>query len=228
MSLLLILSCKKDDKADNIYYDLKPFSKIEINSTFDIFLKEDTLFSINIVGDKNIIESVTYFIDNDVLTIDNDRRFKWTTPKQNKIEIYISSMPLQRIYAHQTCFIKTLSPITSDEFGIVLSSKANEAELELNTKTVYYWNDFPCGGKLKLYGKTENLKIWNFAVMSVDAKDLFSNSAIVENNAKGDCIVNVTKRIEYSITGIGNIQLYGSPSEVVEKHVVSNGKLIMH
>lgn len=228
ISVILFNSCKKDRLTDNIYSDLLAFNEIELNSTFDIYLKEDSSFSINIVGDKSIIENVTYKIENKVLKINNDSRFKWLTPKKNKIEIYINSKPLKRVSANQTCFIRTLSPITSDEFGIVLSNKANQASLELNCKIFYYWNNFPCGGKLTLNGKTEFLKIWNYAIMSVDARNLNANNAIVENNSKGNCDVTVLNRIEYSITGEGDINLYGSPSEIVEKQMSSSGQFIKH
>jgi len=226
--IILFNSCKKDTLTDNIYSDLIPFNEIELNCTFDVYLKEDSSFSINIIGDKNVIENVSYVIENNVLKINNDSKFKWLTPRKNKIEIYINSKPLKFVSAKQTCFIKTLSPITSDEFGIMLSNKANQASLELDCKIFYYWNNFPCGGKLTLYGNTESLKIWNYAIMSVDARNLNANNAIVENNSKGNCDVTVLNSFEYSIKGEGDINLYGSPPKIIEKQITSSGQLIRH
>ena len=121
-----------------------------------------------------------------------------------------------------------MSPITSTEFGLVLTGKSNQANLELNGNIFYYWNNFPTGGKLTLSGKTEILKIWNFDLMSVDAKNLTSKYAIVENSSKGDCAVTVLNKLEYKISGEGNIQLYGEPSEIIETGLFSTGRLIQH
>jgi len=90
----------------------------------------------------------------------------------------------------------------------------------------YYWNDFPCGGLLTLSGKAESLKLWNYAILSVDAKYLTAKTAIVENNSQGDCTVNVGEKLNYSITNKGNINLYGSPTEIIEGVLNSSGQLI--
>ena len=75
-------------------------------------------------------------------------------------------------------------------------------------------------------GKTEELKIWNTAIMSVDAKNLVTEYALVENDSKGVCEVNVTNRLDYKIKGKGDIHLYGNPPEINEGEVSSTGKLI--
>ncbi|OFX61605.1 MAG: hypothetical protein A2046_09890 [Bacteroidetes bacterium GWA2_30_7] len=228
ITALFLSSCKKDNLKDNKYYTLTPFNRIELNSTFDVYLNEDSNYSINIVGDKNIIENITFYIEDNILKISNKQKLKWLTPTKNKVELYINSKPLRMIVAKQTCNINTLSAITSDVIGLVLSSKANQANLELNCNEFYYWNDFPCGGKLTLYGKTEKIKLWNFAIMSIDAKNLITNYALVENSSKGNCEVTVLKEFEYSIFGTGDIILNGSPPKIIENQLKSSGALIKH
>ena len=85
------------------------------------------------------------------------------------------------VMASGGCDIKTSNPITSNEFGLVLMGKVNHANLELDCNNFYYWNNFPCGGNLTLYGKTNILDLWNFAIMSIDAKNLIAQNAKIEN-----------------------------------------------
>ena len=226
--LIFLFSCKKENLVERRFSALSPFTTIELNSTFDVYLSEDTGYSIKIIADKKIIGNINFNIENNVLTISNNSKSKWTTPKKNKVEIYISSKQLSKVEANETCNTKTLNPITSDDFTLILKDYANEATLELNCKKFSYWNNFPCGGKLTLSGKTDELAIWNFALMTVDAKNLMATNAHVENSSEGACMVNVLNKFEYSILGYGNIDLFGSPSEITKLQVTSTGQLKQH
>ena len=212
--LFLLSSCKKE--ITHRYLQLASFDQIELNDAFEVFLSEANNASAEIIGYENIIGHIDLKVENNILSIANNKNVKWLSPGKNKIMIYINSPPLKKIVAAEGCNIQTLTPITSEEFGLILTGKANEATLELGVNTFYYWNNIPCGGKLTLSGKAETLKIWNFALMSVDAKSLTSKNAIVENSSAGDCEVNVLNKLEYSIKGKGNIHLYGTPLEIIE------------
>ncbi len=212
----------------SIFEELEPFNHVEINSSFDIFLYEGDTYSIEIIGNEEIIEHVSFNVINNVLKIDDNRKIKWTTPKKNKIEIYINSEPLTEVKINEACNTQTINPITSEEFGLILCGKVNIANLELNCNTFYFWNNFPCGGKLTLSGETEKLRIWNDALFVVDSKELLVNHALIENRSKGDCDVTVLNELEYSIQGSGNIHLYGSPTNIIEGEITSSGKLIKH
>ncbi len=226
--LCLFISCDKELIYKTRYVSLEPFEKIELKDNFEVFITEGSAYSIEITGEAETVDWVDYKVENNILSIENNKKAKWITPKKNKIEISITSPPLKEIAASEGCNIQTLNPITSIEFGLILKGKSNQATLELNSNTFYYWNYFPSGGKLTLSGKTERLKIWNFAIMSVDAKDLTSQYAVIENSSKGDCEVTVLKKLEYSILGEGNIHLYGEPLEIIADDLSSSGRLIQH
>lgn len=224
----VFLSCRKNNPETSITQELETFAEIELNNNFDVYLIEDSIFSIEIKGYQKTISKVTYSIENDVLKIDNDMKYKFTHPKTNKVSLYIHSKPLRKVTANETCYLRTINTITSDDFGLIFKSKANFADLEFNGKVFYYWNNFPCGGKLTLQGTSEQLKIWNTAITSVDAKNLISDYAIVENSSKGLVEVNVINKFEYSLLGDGNIELYGAPPIRTEMQKTGSGELIIH
>ena len=226
--LSLFISCEKEIIYKSRFVALEPFEKIELKDNFDLFITEGSTYSIEIIGEEEMVEYIDYKFENSILSIQNNKNAKWISPKKNKIKLYVTSLPLKEIAASEGCNIQTLNPITSLEFGLILKGKSNQANLELNSNTFYYWNFFPTGGKLTLSGKTEILKIWNFAIMSVDAKELTSKYAIIENSSKGDCQVTVLNKLEYSINGEGNIHLYGAPLEIIANNLSSSGRLIQH
>lgn len=222
------ISCKKNNPKSTIRVDLTNFSEVELNSNFDVYLIEDSTFWIEIEGFEKSIAKVEYSIDSDILRLVNKQKNKFLFPETNKVTIYIHSKPLRKLTSNETCFIRTTNPITSPNFGLIFKSKANYAEIELAGKTFYYWNNFPCGGKLTLSGTTEELKIWNTAILSVDAKQLVANYSLVENSSKGLCEVNVITKFEYSLLGDGNIELYGNPPIQNQLQNTGKGKLIVH
>ena len=224
---VVLLSCDKDN-TKQISTDLPAFSQIDLNSSFDVFLSEDTVFSIKIIGDKHVVDQVDYYVEDSILHIGLESHTKWLTPRRNKIELRITSQPLKLVNANHTCFIRTSTPITSEEFGLIFRSKANQADLELNCNTFFYYDNYPCGGKLTLSGTAQAIKIWNYAIVSVDASQLTTNYALVQNQAKNDCSVRVLEQLDYGIEGEGNIYLYGDPPLIQNLGVSSTGKLIQY
>lgn len=226
--IVFSLSCKRKNFEEiTLSYDnLTPFDSIALNDVFDVYLTQDSNYTLKVTGSEDVVKEVNYTTLNNTLTIDNAYKQKWLAPKHNKVKLYISSNRPKRITTNQTCYVETTNPIITDEFGIIMGSKLSMAKLELNCNTFYFWNIFPCGGKLTLFGNTNRLILWNFAIMSVDAGQLTTGYALVENNSKGDCEVMVTDKLEYSIYGTGNIYLHGHPNEIILKEKTSSGQLI--
>ncbi|MFT7155370.1 MAG: hypothetical protein ACI8Q1_000371 [Parvicella sp.] len=226
--LILFGACTKETIKENLHTEISAFHQIQLNSSFDVYLTEGNEYSITIVGDESVVDLVTFEVTDSLLIIDNERTWKWLKPTKNKIKIYITSPPLTNVTANQTCFIRTLTPITSTEFGLILKNKANNADLELNCSTFYYWNSHPCGGTVTLSGACNMLKLWNVALVNVQADSLYAQNAEVSNDSKGDCVINVSNKLMYTVLGDGNIEVLGNPIEIIESEPsVGSGQLIM-
>jgi hypothetical protein len=223
----IISSCSKEYEETVKRVGLTEFSYIEVNAAFDILLNETDSFYLEIAGDKQVVENVHYEVRGDTLYIENLSKWQWVSPKNNVPTITISSDHFTRLVANETCYTRTLTPITSDVFGLIMKSKANTASLELACRNFYFWNNFPCGGLLRLEGTVQNLTLNNFAIMRIEAKDLVAARATVNNYSKGNCSVYVTNKLEYSIHGLGDIYLYSQPAEIINNGVTSTGEFII-
>jgi predicted PilT family ATPase len=224
--LIIFSSCERDEEMKSVLFTTDSFTEVELNNSFNVFLCEDSVFSIEIFASEENMDNIFYKIENEVLKIYNERKYGWTTPRSNRIDVYINSEELSKVVAKESMRIQTINPITSHEFGLILENKANEVNLELDCQSFYYWDNKPCGGNLTLSGFCDNLKIWNYAIMSVDAQNLVVSNAIVVNDSQGDCRLNVTNKLEYSIDGTGDIYLYSSPTEIILNRITSSGRLI--
>lgn len=219
-------SCQKKMEPGVINVALEEFDTLTLNSVFNVELIQGTTNSISIEGAEKIIEKVDFNIENNTLTLLNNFKGNWIYPKKNKITVKLTVNNLSRINANETCNIRTLNTLTGNEIGLVMTSKLNEATFAVDCNSFYFWNNFPCGGKINLSGTTNELKLWNVALMSVDAKNLVSNVVSIENSSKGDCRINCIQKLTYSIKGEGNIYLSGDPTELLKIEETSTGKLI--
>lgn len=224
--LVTLSGCKKVSEIERQFHELEAFHTIDLNSSFEVILTEDSTYFMEIVSTEKNIDKTKFNVEDSVLSIVNERKLKWTNPEDEPIKIYINSKKLKRVNANETCNITNTNPITTDEFGITFGSKTNTATLDLNCRVFYYWNSFPCGGKLILRGKTDELKLWNTALMAIDAKNITTKFALVENDSKGTIEVNVTEKLDYKITGTGDIHLYGKPGEITNMNSNSSGNLV--
>ncbi len=226
LSVLLSVSCKKSMENVAVEKSLDEFDTLTVNSVFDVRITQGTTNTIRLEGAKKIIENVEILVENNTLTLTNNFKSNWLYPKKNKVVVHLTTNGLTRINSNETSNIQTTNALTGNEIGLVMTSKLNEANLEIDCNSFYFWNNFPCGGKVILKGNTYELKVWNYALMAVEASDLVTQVASVENNSKGDCKIHCLSKLTYSILGSGNIYLTGNPPEIIKLEESSTGQLI--
>ena len=210
------------------YHSIAPFEILELNSVFDVYLIQDSIYGVEVVGDEKTIRDITLKVVNGMLTISNESGGKWLRPESNKVKLYVHANRLREVRPNATCAIQTMNAIVSEEFSIIMGYRPKLAEinLELDCGFFLYWNNHQCGGKVTLTGEAETVFAYTYGLMSLEASQLKTDYAWIENNAKSDCHVFVNNKIEYSIRGVGNIYLGGDPDEIVRHEQTSSGTLI--
>ena len=225
---LIFVRCTKEKPTETVKISLSEFDTLTLNNVFDVYLIQGDSNFVTIEGNPKIIEKVRAEVTNNTLNFYNDFGGKWLYPSNNRIKLTITTNGLTRINAGETSNIQTLNTLTGNEIGIVMTSKLNQATLDINCNSFYFWNNFPCGGKLTLRGSVHELKIWAVALMAVDAQGLSADIATLENKSKGDISATVTQFLHYRIGGTGNIHLWGNPAQIVDTGSDGDGKIIQH
>lgn len=221
--LLFVLACSKENTNTQLDLSVQNIEELVLNSYFEVILIQGSENKIMAEGQAKYLKKIDIQAQNGSVEIEIKAKGAWMHPKQNNIKLYVTVSNLKLIRANETCKITCQNTIKSTELGLVFASKLNEADLDLNVETFYYWNNFPCGGKLNLSGTCGFLKIWNFALTQVDASQLQTTMALIENSSKGDCSINVSEHLDYSIKGSGNIYCYGSPKSINVNEISSTG-----
>lgn len=228
LTVCCLFACKKNNTSSIEHYITSDFDTLVLADVFNVELLQDSMNKIEIIGKENYLNNIRASVNQHTLTLSNENRMRWLYPQSNKIQIKVHFSHISRIVANETCYIESKSPVVGNEIGLILKSKLNQANLNVQCTTFYFWNNFPCGGSLQLKGQCQELKLWNYALMQVDATALLANIARVENDSKGDILLRCLDSLFYKISGEGNIELYGNPAHVYDLGSTGSGKLSIH
>lgn len=231
LSFILLNSCQKakdcfsnSGKEIVIEQELANFDSLYVNDVFEVKLIQDTINSISIKGHEKFVNSTIFNIEDNTLILENEHKCKFAKPKSNAIyiDIHVKEISFIRLNGSSKVFSKT-ELINDNEIGLVATSKYNDADLIVNSKVFYFWNNHLNGGKIKVKGKVETLKLWNTSLASVDASKLIAKNVLVDNNSKGDCKIQVSNKLDCKITGTGNVYYYGAPKTIIYNDTLSIG-----
>jgi len=223
---LLLLSCGKEPKTASREIQVSSFHTLTIDNRFDVILTQGSTESISVRGHPSLIDKVVCTVENEELLVKSTFKTAWLRPKNNRVTLHITVVSLKRLNINETGSLTCSNELTGDEIGLITTGKLADVELKLNCSSFYTWNNFPCSGKITLSGTTNELKIWNHALMQVDALGLNSNSSRIENFSKGDVTVSPQTQLIYRIDGEGNIRVNGTPGLVEKLGNGGSGKLI--
>ena len=225
--LIFFTACKKAEMV-HIENTCPEFDTLVLADVFDVDLIQGNQNRIAIEAYETFANKVRWKVKNNTLSLYNDNKNRWLKPSTNKVKLIITVNNLSKIVANETCSINSRNPLNGNEIGLVLKSKLNHANLMLNCQKFYYWNNFPCGGTLALSGNCHELKLWNYALMQVDATHLNASVVRALNASKGSILTSCTDSLYYQIEGSGNIEVYGNPTFVNELAGGGIGNLILH
>jgi len=226
--VVAMCSCNRGDNPEEIItqeFGNREFTWVNVNNVFDIYLVQDTAWSVTVKGMPRAMERLKISYVGDTLILDRSRKGEYLRPKTGNPEVYLHFDSLSRINTYETCYIKSLNAITGYSLGIVDETKLIEVDLELNNRTFYYWNN-PNGSLLRLKGRALELKLWHSGLSSIDASKLKADLVIAENASQGESRIHANNELIYKLASTGNIVFTGNPSVITKIPAEGTGKLV--
>jgi hypothetical protein len=220
------LGCEREGEAmEWLEMDAAPYSRVEVRDVFEVVLVQDGTWGVEIEASARALRHLDVHFEGKTLVLDRERVGDYRHPRTGTPRAYVHFDSLASVTAFETCKIESDGALTGGEFGIMDYSKMIEVDLELDLRTFYFWNT-PNGSVFTLRGRTEEVKLWNIGLSTVDAEGLTSKYVLVENQSQGDCRVRATEKLEYRLGSTGNIVYFGEPGEVVGLEGEGSGRLI--
>ena len=213
-----------DDPA-SVDHTLPAFTDIHVNSIFDVELKNDSVYSIRIEGDKGLIENISFDVVADSLILSDNNSFSWL-PDYPRSKLIIGVPELRRIWINSPSFVYSTDTLSLTRFSVFSVGLVAEVDLTLKANNLYFTTDYNNFGYYILRGAVHEADIRTYGSVQLDAKELSINNANVRNYSTGDSFVRVENRLRAWLGHYGNIYYSGSPDNIVIEYMESRGRLI--
>jgi predicted small secreted protein len=183
------------------------FKKIEVSGAFKVHLKQDSLLSIDITGDDNLLKYVSTSVDGDRLYI----KSKKSMCDADSIVINIGIHNLSQIKVSGAVEISSTGKINTGDLNIDLSG-ATKVNLDLNAANIV--TDGSGVSEFNLKGQAASVRVESSGVSKVNAFDFVVGDYTISTSGASHCKINVLKTLNVHSSGASEIQYKGSPSTV--------------
>jgi len=186
--------------------NVSSFSKIEINSVMNVFLKQTSEESVTIESDNNLFPYIETFVKDNTLIIEIKDKTKFN--KYDKMNLYVNFKDINNLENNSVGNVKSENKLELTSFSIENNSVGN-LDLDLNCQNLNV--DINSVGNVTFSGKAVNVNISNNSVGNLDAFDMTAENMVIENNSVGNSNVYVTGEISIESNGVGNVFYKGNP-----------------
>jgi hypothetical protein len=188
------------------------FNGIDASGIADVYVKQDSLTTISIETDENLMEYI--LIENDGGTI-HIRQKNGTNLKPSKaIKIFISSPVFKHFEASGACNYYSESKIVSEEPVSIDLSGSSDVKLELKSPKIDA--DLSGAGTITLKGETKDFKVQGSGSTDIRCFDLMTENTTVEISGAGDAEVFASVKLDVHVSGAADVKYKGNAAVTKE------------
>lgn len=217
------------------YRKLVSYDKIRNEGTFNVYIRQDSIFSATIEAESNLIPYVRTLINGNTLIIDTRENLRNNRP----INVYVTSPFVNEATLSGSGYIY-LDSLDTDNLNVKLSGSgkidgyANTSSIsatisgsgDMNIESFTQSMDalISGSGNINLTGEATN---GNFTISgsgSVRTYNYYQNECIAKISGSGDMQLNVIDYLDVTISGSGSVYYIGDPS--INVKITGSGQVI--
>ncbi len=228
--LLVLQGCEEENMCDCIKStgsvvsekrSLNDFSSLEVRKNVIVTLYQDTVNYVEVEAGSNLIGLVRTEVTDGILKITNDNTCNWVRSYDIKVHarVHLKNISLIEHYGSEEI---NCGNVLKGEFIDVYEN--NSADIHLNLDVVQvYARQMIGGGDIYLSGHSRFLYTFGGSFGYIYAKEMVSDSVLVDHRGTGDIHVSPTTWMKVNIDDRGNVYYSGSP--VVVSYLNGTGEL---
>ena len=187
------------------------FSSLNIELIGEVIYEQSDSFYLSASGSSNLIDALQVSDSKGQLSIELKNKRKYSGNKK-KLIIRVGSPHLQKINFEsvgnlhlKNSFKGDQLTITNKGVGQIVIDDCQVGTFNLTTKSV---------GSIEVKGTANEAFIQSEGVGNIDCSGFKAENIKVVSKGAGNISVYAEKSLDISMTGIGNVNYYGNPSEV--------------
>ncbi len=195
------------------------FDRIELHMDADLLYSQDSVYYLEVNGQKNIIDVLDTKVNGSTLEVD----FRKNVWKHKRVTVTVHSPRINSLAVSGSGDIKVQNNLSSSSVNLKVSGSGNISIPSLIAQTLDA--HISGSGNVQVYGGSLN----NFNVSvsgsgNIDALNCQASAVIAKVSGSGNISVNVLESLNVTISGSGNIKYKGLPA--VNSSISGSGSLI--
>ncbi len=194
------------------------FNSIDVSGDIDVYVKQDSVASVKVEADDNILEYIEVHTEGSTLEIYTENGIRLRP--SNKIKVYISNPQYKEIQVSGASSVRCENEITSTDALEVSLSGASDGRLELNAPKVSVSLTGASNASIK--GKTKDFEGSASGASRISGFDLLSENANVDASGASHIEIFASVKIDGQASGASSINYKGNAQSNVEKSGASS------
>ncbi len=187
-------------------YPLSGFDEIDVSGAFQIQIRQDSVFSVEVEGDDNLIDFIDAYMKGNTLIIDLKSGVRIRPSK--KMILSVRAPVFKEIETSGACNVE--APALQASHLKLDMSGASEARIgQITAQKVEV--DVSGATSVILSGTTNVLDIDASGASDVKCFGLAAQDVSVDISGAGDAEVNVSRNLKVEISGGASVKYQGSP-----------------
>lgn len=226
--LFSMMSCKdienKDNTLDSVYVTLSEFDTVNVYDVFNVYLKQDSVYSLKILTTSDLIDNVEYSQTGNVLNINDLNKFYFLKSYDKSITLYITAPDLKAINLFSASSLYSIDTLKYNRFLVRAYGYSAFADVTVDCDDHFFLSLWKVTGDYTVSGKCTYLQILNHGTSYIHASNLESQYCYIDQNSTGNAELFANKKLKVIIRDIGNVYYKGNP--VIELDRRGEGNLL--
>lgn len=199
--------------------DISGYNSIDVSGDFDVYVKQDSVSSVKIETDENLLGYINVRTEGTVLKI--YPRDNYNLRPSGSIKVYVSGPEFNRFEASGACDYYSENKISNPENISLDLSGACDAKMELNAPAISA--EISGAGSVTLKGEAKELKVDGSGSSHFRCFDLMAENVSVDISGAGDAEVFASVKLAVDVSGAGSVKYKGNAT--VSQKVSGSGNV---
>ena len=198
------------------------FSSIDVSGNIDVYVKQDSVVSVRIEADENLLGYVHINADGGTLEIQEEKGFNLESAKG--IKVYVSGPSFKRFEASGACDIYSENKISSSNEISMSATGASSIIMELNAPKLEA--EFTGASHVTLKGETKIFSADGSGASGIKCFELMTEETDVEVSGASHAEVFASVKLDAHASGASSVQYKGNATVTQETNGASSVKKV--
>jgi hypothetical protein len=193
------------------------FNSVDVSGNIEVYVKQDSVVSVRIEADENLLTYVHINADNGTLEIKEEDGFNLQSSKG--IKVFVSGQSFKRFEASGACDIYSENKISSNNEISLTATGASRIKMELHTPKVR--TELSGASHVELSGETKIFSADGSGASGLKCFELMAEETDVEISGASHAEVFASVKLDLHASGASTVKYKGNATVTQESNGAS-------